>query len=117
MKEKFYLVTFTQARKGIITVPARDPEEALTNAEEMLGDMDDQDYQEFAGDGEFEYAVLTELREEVDPNQLRMWEEEVDVPAENLSGSNRSPCSDCQKERHDHQADGKSLPSIDDRLG
>jgi hypothetical protein len=88
MKEKFYLVTFTQARKGIIAVPARDPEEALTNAEEMLGDMDDQDYQEVAGDGEFEYAVLTKLREEVDPNQLRMWEEEVDVPAENLSGSN-----------------------------
>ena len=48
----------------------------MKNVEEMIGEMSDQDYQELAGDGVFEFAVLTELQEYVDPNQLVMFERE-----------------------------------------
>jgi hypothetical protein len=46
LMEKLYLVDFTQVRRGVLEVTAPDPDDALTNAEEMLGDMSDEEFQE-----------------------------------------------------------------------
>jgi len=72
--EKLYLVKVTQIRNGLITVNGHDPEEALQNAEEVAGEMSDREFDDLCGEGNIEYAVLTEIRDEPDPNQTFLFQ-------------------------------------------